>query len=459
MRASKDIQVSFKSMTTAQLPASERIKPEQLRRISKRVAGIVKKIEAERRAGRHRYRDLPYDRKMLSEVRAAVRRYQPGCRNVVVLGIGGSALGNKALQSALNPPNYNLLSPRRRGGPRLFVLDNVDPMTFTATLDVIGPELKNTVFNVISKSGETAETASQFLVVRDLLSRRLGVKAATSRILVTTDRHQGTMRSIVDHQGYSSLPVPEGVGGRFSVLSAVGLFSAGMCGIDPAQLLKGAAAMDKPVSRQTLRTNPAAMIAATQYLYYNRGKHLSVMFAYGDQLKELTDWYCQLWAESLGKRYAAGSARQVYVGPTPIKAVGATDQHSQVQLYREGPNDKAFTFLEVKKFARDVRIPKQFADVDALAYLGGTTMGTLLNVERQATERALTAAGRPAMTVTFPTINPYTVGQFIYLYESATTIAGRLFGVDPYDQPGVELGKKITYHLMGRAGYKKMPKA
>ena len=247
--------------------------------------------------------------------------------------------------------------------------------------------------------------------------------------------------------------MPDGVGGRFSVLSAVGLFPAAMCGIDIKAVLKGAAEMDDMVRSTSLQRNPAALFAAVNYLYYKKGLDLSVMMPYSNALSGLADWFRQLWAESLGKARNESGGKVVNVGPTPIRALGTTDQHSQLQLYREGPNNKLITFLEVSRFDKDVPIPKAYKDQPALSYLGGISMGALLNTEKQATERALLASSRPCMTIRFPSVSPHAVGQFIYMLEVATTIAAGLFGVNPYDQPGVELGKKITYHLLGREGY------
>jgi glucose-6-phosphate isomerase len=391
---------------------------------------------------------------MLRVVRAAVRRYGGKFENLVVLGIGGSALGNIALQTALNPPYYNLLPARLRRGPRLFVMDNVDPVQIGNLFEVLGAGLKKTLFNVISKSGETAETAAQFLIAHDLLARKLGRKALRTNMLVTTDPAGGTMRGIVDAAGFDALPVPPGVGGRFSVLSAVGLFSAGMCGIKVDKLLAGAAAMGARVGQTAVRKNPAAMLALLLHAFYVRGKRLHVMMPYAYALKDMADWWRQLWAESLGKQSdLAGNT--VNLGPTPIKALGATDQHSQVQLYREGPNDRVFVFLEVEKFGRDVTIPRVAGLPDDLAYLQGQTLGRLLNAEKRATEYALVASKRPCLTIRFPVVSEETVGQFIMLWEAATAIAGGLLNINPYDQPAVQTGKEFTFALMGKQGYER----
>jgi len=276
-----------------------------------------------------------------------------------------------------------------------------------------------------------------------------------NQVVATTDPREGTLRKIATDENLRSLEVPQGVGGRFSVLSAVGLFSAAMCGIDIDSLLKGARDMDTRVSCENFYKNPAAINAAINYHFYNRGKKISVMMPYSYALKDLADWYRQLWAESLGKaKDLTGS--KVHVGPTPIKALGATDQHSQVQLYCEGPNDKLFTFLQVNNFERDLKIGPAPDSAPELGFLAGADLGTLLNSEKKATEYALLTGKRPCLTVIFDKVNAYTIGQFIYLFEVTTSFAGALFGVNTYDQPAVELGKEATFALMGRAGCEKL---
>ncbi|MGE3180914.1 MAG: glucose-6-phosphate isomerase [Phycisphaerae bacterium] len=450
--AVSDIQLEFTNALAERVGPAHGLARSELQGSSDKLKDIIAAVESERKQGKHRYRDLPADGKMVAAVNQAVRARAGKYENLVVLGIGGSALGNIALQGALNPPFYNMLPAASRRGPRLYVMDNVDPVQFSALMDALDAGLKKTLFNVISKSGETAETAAQFLIVRDMLSEKLGAKRMREQMLVTTDPAHGTMREIVDDVGYDALPVPDGVGGRFSVLSAVGLFSAAMCGINIKKLLAGAAEMSERAANKSPSKNPAAMLALLLYEFYSRGKRTHVMMPYSSQLRDLADWYRQLWAESLGKMNAL-DGRQVGIGPTPIMALGATDQHSQVQLYREGPNDKVFIFLEVEKFSKDVKIPRNAGTPKPLKYLQGASLGKLLNAEKKATDFALVESRRPCLTIRFPKIDEHTVGQFILLWEAATTIAGALFGIDPYDQPAVQRGKILTFALMGNADY------
>ncbi|MCC6659347.1 MAG: glucose-6-phosphate isomerase [Phycisphaerales bacterium] len=423
------------------------------------IAVAARKLAKTRGTGWERWRDLPFGVVREGHVRA-VRGVVERCRgrfdNLVVLGIGGSALGNIALQSALNSATYNLHDAKGRPGPRMFVVDNVDPAYFGSVLRLCEGHggLERTLFNVVSKSGETAETAAQFMVIRDLLKKRLGA-AYGANIVAVTDPAQGTMRKICDAEGFTTLPVPDGVGGRFSVLSPVGLFSAAMCGIDIDGLLDGAASMDVPCSGEVLATNPAALLALLLVeLGTTKGKTNHVMMPYCNGLYLLADWYRQLWAESLGKQVDL-SGETVYAGFTPIKALGTTDQHSQVQLYREGPNDKVFMLVEVGSFGdADTAIPTGLG-VDAIKYLEGKSMAGLLNAEKRATEFAFVESQRPNLTIRFPRVDAHHVGQFIYLWEMVTAYAGLMLNIDAYNQPAVETGKIATFGLMGRAGYEK----
>jgi glucose-6-phosphate isomerase len=389
---------------------------------------------------------------LIGEIEAFADGPGQAFENLVVLGIGGSALGTTSLLHALRGPDWNeRTAEEREHYPRLFVLDNVDPATVGSLLDRI--DVRRTLFNVVSKSGTTAETMAQFMAVRERLRQALDDPDGVRRHLIfTTDPEKGVLRQIADDEGIVTLPVPPDVGGRFSVLSAVGLFPAAMVGIDVAALLAGARSMDERCDTDELSANPAALFAGLQWLAdTERAAPIHVMMPYSDRLYSAADWFRQLWAESLGKRRDR-AGRDIHVGPTPVKALGATDQHSQVQLYIEGPFDKTITFLAVRDRDRDVEIPRIYEDIEALGYLGGHTLGELLDAERRATAAALAERGRMNMTVTLPRLDEHAIGQLFMLLEIATVYAGALYDVDPLDQPGVELGKQLTYGLMGRPG-------
>ena len=402
-------------------------------------------VQARRDTGWLRWMGLPYQ--PVDDLLAMAADVRARFKNFIVLGIGGSALGTIALKDALLHPYHNQLPDDARGGPRLYVLDNIDPDWLLALLDVLDPA--ETCFNVITKSGSTAETMSQFLWTRGLLVDRLGEGRYADHVIATTDAARGSLRPLVDQESYRSFMVPDGVGGRFSVLSAVGLLPAAVAGIDIRGLLAGAAYADRISATPYLWQNAALMYALTQHLAYRRGKPLSVMMPYAQGLRTVADWYAQLWAESLGKAQDH-QGQLVHVGPTPIKALGATDQHSQVQLYIEGPHDKIFT---VEKFASELPIPAWRTGQSAVDYLGGHTINELLAAEAEGTALALAAAGRPNATFKMPTLNAFTLGQFFYLLEMATAISGELYNIDAFDQPGVEGGKDRAYALLGRPGY------
>jgi len=450
------VKLYYKNVMDEMLGKEHGITKEQLNELAKKTNPFIEQLNSQRKAGKIRYRDLPYQTETVESVKKIAGEVKD-CENFVVLGIGGSALGNIALQTALNPYMYNLDDKQRKGCPRLFVFDNVDPTQIKSFLDWVGDKLDKTVFNVISKSGRTAETASQFMTICDMLEQKLGENRLKDQIVATTDPKAGTLRKITDKFGFRNLEVPDGVGGRFSVLSAVGLLSAAVCGIDIDELLAGAAEMDKKVSITDFYQNPAAVNAAINWHYYTRGKNISVMMPYSYELKDLSDWYRQLWAESLGKTKDI-NGNEIFVGPTPVKALGATDQHSQVQLYREGPNNKLFTLLAVEEFGSDVVIGNAPDIAPELAVLSGQKFSKLLNSEKVGTEYALLASKRPCLTVTFDKVCPHTIGQFIYLFEATTSIAGMLFNINAYDQPAVELGKDATLALMGSKEYSDLAK-
>ena len=318
-----------------------------------------------------------------------------------------------------------------------------------ALLDVL--DLDKTIFNVVTKSGATSETMAQYLIIMDILKKKFGDKA-NEHMIATTSAHKGNLIKIAKEEGLKTFYIPDGVGGRFSELCPVGLLPAAVVGIDIKQLLKGAAYMDKICKNKNLYQNPALMTALLEVLSMRRGKNISVMMPYADGLKYIADWYCQLWGESLGKA-VDNQGNYVYEGQTPVKALGVTDQHSQVQLYREGPFDKVITIIAVENFRSTVNISDGCENIPDVNFLCGNTMNKLINAEREATEYALTTAKRLNYTITLPEINAFTIGQLLYMFEMETAYAGAMLNIDTFNQPGVEGGKNATYALFGKKGY------
>jgi glucose-6-phosphate isomerase len=372
---------------------------------------------------------------LAEEVRAS------GATDFIHVGIGGSALGPIALHHALSHPYYNQLEDRS-GTPRLHFAENTDPATLSAILDVA--DLHSTWVNVVTKSGSTAETMANFLVIRGALVEALGEDGYGERVVFTTDPEEGYLNQIAAREGTKTLPIPPDVGGRFSVLTPVGLFPAAVTGLDVDALLRGAARCADEVEEGGL-DHPTVQGAAYHYLMdTTKGRNVRVMMPYADSLERLAAWFVQLWAESLGKEGK---------GSTPHGAVGTTDQHSQVQLYMEGPQDKVIEIVEVEEHPRDLLIPTAYEDVKGVGYLGGHTMAGLLNVECDATRKALTEAGRPNCTIRLGRVDEEHLGYLFQALEVQTAIAGSLYEVNAFDQPGVEAGKQITYSRMGRPGY------
>ncbi len=394
--------------------------------------------------------ELPYQDP--SEILTFVDRNRANFDSLLVIGIGGSALGIAALATALLPFHYNELDPAERGQrPRLYVLDNVDPDETAAILSRLDPE--RTLVNVISKSGTTGETMAGYLVVRERFEAALGAEALKDHLVFTTDPTSGVLRKIGDASAVPMFDLPPGVGGRFSVLSPVGLLPAALTGMDIGALLAGARDMAGWIADSEGWENPACAFAGVHYVEdTGLGRRVSVMMPYSARLRDLSDWYRQLWAESLGKALDR-RGRQVNVGPLPVKALGVTDQHSQLQLYAEGPDDKVITFVGVGEFTEKVSIPIPGPDAEELGYLGGHSLAELLWAEQKSTAWALAQKGRPSLTVSLPRVDAFSVGGLLYLLEMATAIAGELYDIDAFDQPGVELSKQATYALMGRPGY------
>lgn len=416
--------------------------------LSEKITNAANQLDSKRANGQMDWRNLPYNQPV-DEILDYAAQVQKNFESIVVLGIGGSALGPIALQQAINHPYYNELPREKRKFPKLYVADNVDPERLVYLFDVI--DLDKTLFIVISKSGSTSETMSQFMIIKDMLEKELGKENAKSHIVCITDIEKGNLIKIAKDENYKTFYIPAGVGGRFSQLSPVGLLPAAICGIDIKKLLAGAAFMDE-ICKNNPQKNIAAMYATINYLAMQNGQNITVMMPYADSLKYISDWYAQLWAESLGKS-VDNDGKVVNVGQTPVKALGVTDQHSQIQLYNEGPYDKIITFISVENYRETITIPKIFEDMPSVGFLGGVTHNELIQVEHYTTERALAKLNRMNMTIILPHINEFVIGQLFYMLEVATAFAGELLNINAFNQPGVEEAKNLTYGVFGKPGY------
>ncbi len=454
----KPIIYDYNYVLSEKNPGPATVKIEELESYSNKTREIHKQLMEKREIGSLPFYDLPYRKKDISLVKEVAEDVKKSMgeklENILVVGIGGSSLGGIALTKSLLHPFHNLVPQEIRKAPRIFFAENIDADEVKGLFDVIDPE--KTVVNIISKSGNTAEPMANFLLIYKFMKEKIGEDSLKNQIVATTDTQKGTLRKIADDLGLRSLPIPEGVGGRFSVLTPVGLFPAYMAGIDIDTLLEGAALMDKRCKNEDLFKNPAYLNAVIHFhLHRTRNINMAVLMPYSQALSQVSDWYRQLLAESLGKKFSL-SGEIVYAGQTPIKAVGAIDQHSQIQLYREGPFDKVFTIIGVENFRNFLNIPSFFDSYDGTGYLGGHTLNELMEAERKATILALIKSQRPVIEIDLPEINPYTVGQIFYMYEVQTVFAGYLYNVNSLDQPGVEAGKQYTYGMLGRKGFEKM---
>ena len=415
-----------------------------------KIAAAREKVNAARGKGWQEWAKTPYiDKAELDDIIAYGDSVRAVADSYVVLGIGGSALGAIAVNTALLHLHHNELAKDKRKAPKIYVEDNVDPERMAALFDVI--DLKTAYFNVITKSGETSETLSQFLIIYDALIKAVGKEEAKKHIAVTTTIGKGTLYSLAIKEGFKIFGVGAGVGGRFSVLSPVGLVPFAVLGIDVKALLKGAAAASDSALEKDVNKNPALAAAALMCESMEKGCNINVMMPYADSLRYMSDFFCQLWAESLGKA-VDNSGKTVHVGQTPAKSLGVTDQHSQVQLYTEGPFDKVVTFLAVENY-RKKSVISDLKDVDACDFLKGNTLNTLISAEYEATRYALMKAGRLNFTVILPEVNAETVGELLMYFMYQTAFAGAMLDIDTFNQPGVEEGKKATFAMLGRKGY------
>ncbi len=398
------------------------------------------------------FMELPYDTTNADTVIKKASEYQSQFETLIVLGIGGSDLGARAVIAALRHPYSNFIH-RDKGMQVFFLGGNTDPAEMQSVIDII--DWSKTAINVISKSGDTVETMSTFIYLRGLLIDHVGYENHAVHIISTTDAHKGTLRTIVEREGYDSLVVPDSVGGRFSVLTSVGLFPIACAGIPIYSLLEGAKDLVEHVLHADQSLIGPELFAAFHYLGFTQKKqNIHVLVPYAAFLKETGFWFRQLWAESLGKREDLDGV-EVYTGPTPVAALGATDQHSQFQLYYHGPFDKIFTFIQVEHFAADMQVPAAYGDIEGISYMQGLSFEQIITTELKGSSLALAQRGRPNGRLILPELTPYYLGQLFQFFEVATAYMGGLLHINVYDQPAVELGKHNVYALLHRKGFEK----
>jgi glucose-6-phosphate isomerase len=440
------LSLDFTNMMAAALPHGAGITADQLAHAQTAFAAAHGRVHSmQQELG---FLTLPVNETLRDATLAVAAERRGHFDDVLLLGIGGSALGPIALRTALCPPAWNTLDVTARGGsPRLHVLDNVDPATIAATLARL--DLRRTLVLVISKSGGTVETMAQYLIVREALAAAVGEHDARRHLVFITDPEVGALRKIARAEGIATLEIPANVGGRFSVLSPVGMLPAAFMGIDVRALLAGAADVMARATAPDVATNLPGAFAVLQWISDRQcGRSVQVLMPYADPLRDLALWFVQLWAESLGKLTSDGTP----VGPTPLPAVGATDQHSQVQLFMEGPLDKTVTFITVRGREGEGVIPARHADIPELSYLAGHTLGELIDIEHRATAGALAARGRFNATIAIDRMDAWHLGGLMQTFALATAYAGELYGVNAFNQPGVELGKNFAYAMLGRPG-------
>lgn len=374
------------------------------------------------------------DRSTVEKVNSFAANAEGKYDHIVVLGIGGSSLGAICLQQSLSHLFIR---------PRLYVLDNIDPVMMTEIQDVI--QLERTLFIVITKSGSTPETLSEYMFFRHLCNNE--DLDAKEHFVFITDPEKGFLRKVANDEGIITFDVPPNVGGRFSVLTPVGLLPARLIGIDIEELMEGARSMRDAFLSENATENMPFRLATIQYLLSKKGKNINVMTPYAQKLIRFADWYRQLLAESIGKKYN-NEKQIVNTGITPVNALGATDQHSQSQLYNEGPNDKLHIFLKVKNFGVETPVPMLYPDEESMAYLHNVSFNTLIHTEMEGTVQSLTQNDRPNITLKLDEINAHTLGELFLLFEGATAFLGEFFNINAFDQPGVELSKTITKKLL-----------
>lgn len=410
-----------------------------------RLDDMADRLAREVQTGHLPFIDMAFTGDLLARL-DAMRDYLGQFEHMLLLGIGGSALGPKALQKAFMPGQ----DQPGHAGPWLWIADNIDAYSMQAWLDRLPAE--KTVVVAISKSGTTIETVSQYFLILDWLKKKLPA-AWSDHLIMVTDPQEGYFRAETEKNGFQSLPVPPALGGRYSVISAVGLLPAAFMGVDYHALAKGAASVMGPLAQtpfgpQHLAGHPAWNLAVWARACMEAGKSELIFFSYVPLWASFGLWFAQLWAESLGKEGK---------GSLPVPAVGVTDQHSVNQMFLDGPRTKACLFLDSHALPGGPVFPADIpADYD---YLRGKRFGDLLEAEALGTRMALVESDMPLVEITLGADGPYQAGQLISLFGAATILTGWLMDINPLDQPAVELGKRLAKARLGAAGLEREKQA
>jgi glucose-6-phosphate isomerase len=389
--------------------------------------------------------DLPvnYDKEEFARIGAAAKRIQSDSEALVVIGIGGSYLGARAAIEMLSHSFYNLLPKDKRKTPEIyFVGNNISSTYVTHLLQLI--EGKDFSVNVISKSGTTTEPAIAFRIFREVLENKYGKEAARKRIYATTDRDKGALKKLANEEGYESFVIPDDVGGRYSVLTAVGLLPIAAAGIDIEAMMQGAADARSEFSNPNLQENLSYQYAAVRNALYRKGKTVEILVNYEPALHFVSEWWKQLYGESEGK-----DNKGIY----PASVDFTTDLHSMGQFIQEGSRILFETVILVDQAAEQIEIGTDPDNLDGLNFLSGKTMDFVNKKAFEGTMLAHTDGGVPNLIVTIPNISPYTFGYLVYFFEKACGISGYLMGVNPFNQPGVEAYKRNMFALLGKPGF------
>ena len=380
-----------------------------------------------------------YDREEFARIQAAARRIQSDSQALVVIGIGGSYLGARGVIECLCSPNYNL---KRKNTPNIYFVGNgLSDRQLRETMELL--EGVDFSVNVISKSGTTTEPAVAFRFFRELLEKKYGPEGAAKRIYATTDRHKGALKALAVQAGYESFVVPDDVGGRYSVLTAVGLLPIAVAGIDIQQLMEGAA--DARAAFQTSgMDNPVWQYAAARNALYQAGKKIEILGCYDSAFRFMAEWWKQLYGESEGKEGK---------GIFPASVEFTADLHSMGQYIQEGERQLFETIVNFERSRGRILVPGDRENLDGLNFLTGKDLKFLCEQARLGTRLAHVDGGVPNLTIQVQQADAYHVGGLLYFFELACGLSGYLLGVNPFDQPGVEAYKKNMFALLGKPGY------